>query len=207
MAIHDPDSDDIFEKGVLDTHYPKRPASLEEVCLYDFVANYDWQSKDVNGDRKYSKLRKPRLPNHKLFDPQKEDQRENYFYSLLLLFAPFRDESSLILENETAELAFQRLMNVHSCAYYAKLQTILDAQSKIKEINKARETDGVEKKVSKEDNNPQLPGEAKGAMHDIVDLMATHSSDQLGLDERVAMLNGDQRRIYDSVMNHLHHHK
>ena len=73
MAIHDPDSDDIFEKSLLDTHYPKRPASLEEVCLYDFVANYDWQSKDVNGDRKYSKLRKPRLPNHKLFDPQKED--------------------------------------------------------------------------------------------------------------------------------------
>ena len=134
---------------------------MEEVCLYDFVANYDWQSKDVNGDRKYSKLRKPRLPNNKLFDPQKEDQRENYFYSLLLLFVPFRDESSLILENETAELAFQRLMNVHSCAYHAKLQTILDAQSKIKEINKARETDGVEKKVSKEDNNPQLPGEAR----------------------------------------------
>ena len=105
---------------------------MEEVCLYDFVANYDWQSKDVNGDSKYSKLRKPRLPNHKLFDPQKEDQRENYFYSLLLLFVPFRDESSLILENETAKLAFQRLMNVHSCAYPANLQTILDAQSKIK---------------------------------------------------------------------------
>ena len=58
----------------------------------------------------------------------------------------------------------------------------MDAQSKIKEINKARDADGVQQKVSKEDNNPQL-------------------------DERVAMLNGDQRRIYDSVMNHLHHHK
>ena len=42
MAIHEPDFDDIFEKDRLDTHYPKRPASLEEVCLYDFVANYDW---------------------------------------------------------------------------------------------------------------------------------------------------------------------
>ena len=42
-------------------------------------------------------------------------------------------------------------------------------------------------------------------MHDIIDMMATHSSDQLDLDERVAMLNGDQRRIYDSVMNNLHH--
>ena len=26
MAIHDPDSDDIFEKGLLDKHYPNRPA-------------------------------------------------------------------------------------------------------------------------------------------------------------------------------------
>ena len=207
MAIHEPDSDDIFEKGLLDAHYPKRPASLEEVCLYDFVANYDWQSKDVHGDRKYSKLRKPRLPNHKLFDPQKENQRENYFYSLLLLFVPFRDESSLILENETAELAFQRLMNVHSSAYHAKLQTILGAQSKIKEINEARQADGVEQKLSKDDNNPQLPGEAKSAMHDLIDMMTTNSSDQLGLDERVTMLNVDQRRIYDRVMNHLHHHK
>ena len=120
---------------------------------------------------------------------------------------PFRDESSLILENETAELAFQRLMNVHSSAYHAKLQTILDAQSKIKEINEARQADGVEQKLSKDDNNPQLPGEAKSAMHNLIDMMATHSSDQLGLDESVAMLNGDQRRIYDRVMNHLHHHK
>ena len=61
--------------------------------------------------------------------------------------------------------------------------------------------------MSKEDNNSQLLGEAKSAIHDIIDIMATHSSDQLGLDERVAVLNVEQRRIYDSVMNHLHHHK
>ena len=120
---------------------------------------------------------------------------------------PFRDESSWILESETAELAFQGLMNMHSCAYHVKLQTILDAQSKIKEENKAREADGVEEKVSKEDNNLQLLGEAKSVKHDIIDVMAIHSSDQLGLDERVAMLNGDQRTIYGCVMNHLHHHK
>ena len=55
-------------------------------------------------------LKKPCLPNHKLFEPQKENQREDYFYSLILLFVPFRDESSLLLENETAEEAFHRLM-------------------------------------------------------------------------------------------------
>ena len=54
---------------------------MENVCLYDFVAYYDWQGKDDNGNRKYRKLTKPRLPNHKLFDPENEAQREDYYYS------------------------------------------------------------------------------------------------------------------------------
>ena len=47
----------------------------------------------------------------------------------LLLFSalPFRDESSLILDNETAEEAFHRLMDKNSSAYHAKLQRMLDA--------------------------------------------------------------------------------
>ena len=48
------------------------------------------------------KLNTPRLVNHKLFDPEKETQREDYYYSLILLFVPFHDESNLLLENETA---------------------------------------------------------------------------------------------------------
>ena len=101
IAKHDPNTEDIYEDSLLDTHYPQRPKDLEDVCLCDFVANYDWQVKDKNGDRKYAKLKKPRLPNHKLFDPQKETVRE---------------ESSLLVDNETAEEAFHRLMNV--CLLY-----------------------------------------------------------------------------------------
>ncbi len=72
------------------------------------VANYDWQNKDSSGNRKYKKLTKPQqLPNHKLYDSANKNQREDYYYySLILLFIPFRDESSLLLENETAEKAF-----------------------------------------------------------------------------------------------------
>ena len=131
LAQHDPNNKDIYEESLLDTHYPKRPDSLEDVCLYDLVANYLWQSTDDNGKRQYTKLKKPCLPNHKLFDPQKENQREDYFYSLILLFVPFRDESSLLLKNETAEEAFHRLMNEDGSAYHDKLQKILDAQSKM----------------------------------------------------------------------------
>ena len=152
-------------------------------------------------------LKKPRLPNHKLFDPQMETQREDYFYSLLLLFVPFRDESSLLLDNETAEVAFHTLMNVDNSAYHDKLQKILEAQSTVKDINEARQADGAEQRVSKEDNDPQLIGEAKSAMHDMLDIMDSHSSDKPSLEERVSMLNADQKRIYDRVNAHLVHHK
>ena len=137
LAQHDPNNKGIYEESLLDTHYPKRLESLEDVCLYDLVANYLWQSTDDNGKRQYTKLKKPCLSYHKLFDPQKENQREDYFYSLILLFVPFRDESSLLLENEMAE-AFHRLMNEDSSAHHDKLQKILDAQSKMTEINEAR---------------------------------------------------------------------
>ena len=113
----------------------------------------------------------------------------------------------LLLDNETAEAAFHRLVNVDSSAYHDKLQRMLEAQSTVKDINKARQADGKETKVSKEDSEPQLPGEAKSAMHDLVDIMDTHSSDQPSLEERVSMLNADQKRIYDTLKAHLVHNK
>ena len=45
----------------------------------------------------------PLFVNHAAFDPEKEDQRESYYYSLVLLFVPFREESCLLEGSETAE--------------------------------------------------------------------------------------------------------
>ena len=42
------------------------------------------------------------------------------------------------------------------------------------------------------------------AMNDVVDL-GTNSYSELSLDDRVAMLNGDQRRVFDKVKARLHH--
>ena len=92
IAKENPDSENIFEDNLIDTYYPQRPINLEALCLYDFVANYDWYGKDDSGNRKYKKLTKSGLPNYKLFDPEKEYEREDYYYSLILLFVPFRDE-------------------------------------------------------------------------------------------------------------------
>ena len=146
MEKDDPDNESIFEDDIYSDYYPNRPDDLEGVCLYDFVANYDWYGKDVDGSRKYRKLTKPRLVNHYEYDPNKENQKEDYYYSLILLFVPFRDEAGdLLEENETAEEAFRRLLpeNDDCTSYHEKLQAMLEAQERVRMINEARRADDI----------------------------------------------------------------
>ena len=46
---HDPNSINIFESNLVDTFYPERPDEMEDVCLYDFVANCTKSGVDKNG--------------------------------------------------------------------------------------------------------------------------------------------------------------
>ena len=134
LEENDPESDDIFENNLIDTHYPQRPKRLENVCLYDFVRKYDWYKKDSKGRKTWPTITNPRLINHKIYDPRNEHEREDYYYSLVLLFTPFRDEASLLLENEKAEEAFDRLFpssddGESTCQkHHKKLQEMLNAQ-------------------------------------------------------------------------------
>ena len=110
----------------------------------------------------------------------------------------------MLLPNETAEEAFHRLMSSRSSRHHAKVKRALQALSNVKKINEARQADGKEEEVSKEDDEPQLIVEAKTAMNDVLD-MNTNSSDKLSLEERVGMLNDDQRRIFENIKTHLYH--
>ena len=112
----DPNSTEIFKDNVIDTFYPRRPRQMENVCLYEFVSQYKRCGVDDDGNIVCCKLTKPVLPNHKIY---REEERESYYYSLLLLFVPFRNEGDLIEEGENAQSAFNRhvnenaLMNTH----------------------------------------------------------------------------------------------
>ena len=137
-------------------------------------------------------------------------QGENY-YSLLLLFVPFRDEADLIEEGETAESTFERhfeenvALNTHS----EKLQRMLRAREHVQQINEARRAQ--EENVTNEpgpvedDNGPQVAGEATSAMNDVLDLHQNDESDGPSLDELVQSLNTNQARVYDHVKSHLEH--
>ena len=107
MRERDPNCMNIFEANLVDTFYTERPGDMEDVCLYEFVADYAKCGVGKDGKTMYRRLNKSILPNHKLYNPHKENEKESYYYSLLLLFVPFRNEIDLVKEGERAEDAFQ----------------------------------------------------------------------------------------------------
>ena len=60
---------------------------MKDMCLYDFVANYIKCGVDKDGNVVYHELNKSVLPNHKSYNPNKENERESYSYSCLSPFA------------------------------------------------------------------------------------------------------------------------
>ena len=216
----DPDSEDIFLENLLSGHYPKRPKEMEDVCLHDFVATVNCQTKDAKGKRVYKMLTKRRIVSHKIFDPAKSEQREDYFYSLILLFVPFRDEGTLLRENETAENAFKRLFpegdgegDQKCAAHHQRLQAMLKSEANVRKINEARKTLSIEREESMEENHGmQVAGEAKCAVQEMHALQSNQPSDidisdSMSLDERASMLNSNQRRIFEDFKSVLLHQK
>ena len=61
----------------------------------------------------------------------------------------------------------------------------------------------MEEKIdTADDAQPQLLGEAKSAMKDVAD-MAVKQTSTLSLEERMALLNADQRRVFDNIKGSL----
>ena len=78
---------------------------------------------------------------------------------------------------------------------------MLTAQSKTEEINKARHESGVhDEKPNAKDDGPQVEGEAKSVIDDVLDI----SVNAADLESKVAMLNCDQRRVFHKNERPLH---
>ena len=75
----------------------------------------------------------------------------------------------------------------------------------MKKIDEAREAHVEEEQPqNEEDDDPQVEGEAKATMQDVVD-MNFNAADTITLEERVDMLNADQRRVFEKVKSHFLH--
>ena len=89
---------------------------------------------------------------------------------------------------------------------------MLEAQSKIKRIDEARKEQEGEHDAEEGDNEHEecvkLVGEAEAAMHDVQD-MEDNASNHLDLEQRIEMLNEDQKHVFGKIveqLNHQHEH-
>ena len=174
----------MYQANMIDTFYPNRPAILRDVCLYDFVKWYHKGDLDKDGVRQYIRAEKPKIVNHRIYDPNKPEEREAYYYSLLLLFVPFTNEVDLIGEDQTAEEAFNQFLSEYDSMedHHESLQRMLQAHSKVVAINEARKGEEIpaDKDAEEDDEGVKLIGEAEIAMQDIKDL-DNNDIDDIGL--------------------------
>ena len=172
------------------------------MCVYDFVGNHVYAGLDKNGKRAYRKLDKPHLPNFKHFDIHKGDQKDSYYYAIILLFVPFRKEEALVNDGETVEEAFNRHILDHERCLEAhkKFTKLLQAEEIIKDIKDARAANREEENKNVEDDDPQLLGQINDTMKDVKE-MDTGST--LTLQERELKLNKNQKHIFDNIKAHL----
>ena len=113
-------------------------------------------------------------------------------------------------DGENAESAFNRhiqentSINTHS----EKLQQMLKSKEcveKINEARQAREDNAAQPQPVEEDDGPQVVGEAREAMNDVLCLQQNDKNKGPRLDELVSSLNADQSRVFERVKLHLMH--
>ena len=121
-----PDSEDIYISSMID-HYSKRPSSLENISLAEFASDYCKSNKKIDTDSNldisitsnysnddkeqsngkiYKKLTKRKIIRFKNYNI--EEDPSSYYRSQILLFLPWRNEST---EIENVDLKLKYLQN------------------------------------------------------------------------------------------------
>ena len=204
------DSEDLFYASWVDTYYPNRPTDLEDTTLYDFVAWYDLESKEPKSsvnyfhfyDRFLKKRTRPYLVNHYRYNPNQD--AEKYFYSILLLFKPWRQCDSLLGDHSSYMDAFNACKNslLDGLKYHAQLSRLQDADKTVRElISKRREQmeaeDMQSSDIAVEEPLRYVSTEVQKAMADFEDLVYHVNPEDI--QDMIGQLNEDQLRVFNRV--------
>ena len=217
-----PESPDIFQTHwVLDV-YPDRPEELESSSLHEIISWYE-KEKDMPGSSKplqlkhlpyYLRRRKttPYIVTHQTINPHQSDEnKEIYYYYLLKLFKPWRNEQHLQIPGlnfyETYIFESDHLPDM--VKYHQQNMELSQQDEGMEKAIKDR-AQQLSKIVTEQDQEDDEHGALAGCMTDHVqnameDLITAHSlaarnKERTNLEEQYALLNTDQKRIVDKVV-------
>ncbi|XP_067209109.1 uncharacterized protein [Linepithema humile] len=211
LELEDPSSTDIFCESWIDNHYPQRPKELEHMSLYEFAKWFDiTKIKPRNelvefyefNDRYLRRRQRGYLINHYKFNPN--TQPEKYFFSLLLLFQPWREFEEIRNGCNTYAASFHtvKLHLTEALQYHEKLEELQKAFDTANELVQ-QYLDEVEKQHESQDDPDNPIGvqniiEAGEAMQDFKDLCDKNK--KIDVLEMIEKLNMDQKRVFDRVI-------
>lgn len=207
------DNDDLFCPSLIDTHYPNRPEALQQLCLYDFASRYEivkTKPKRVEEFHVYGKLfvkrrKYPFMINHYNYNMEKDS--EKYFYTLLLLYKPFIQETELLGSFKTYAESFDYWKDelTDALQYHEKLQDIARARKALDERVQQIEDASQE---PDEDNcgsqnalgHDHIVDDAVDDMRACLDVDIISDND---IQQMVGTLNADQSRVFTNIQTTL----
>ncbi|XP_014299180.2 uncharacterized protein LOC103578710 [Microplitis demolitor] len=202
-----PESTDIFCPSWIDDYYPSRPQELESLCLYDFARWYDLtKSEPKNSMTEYYEIRpsiylKRRLRgyliNHYRYNVA--NQPENYFYSLLLLFQPWRDTEELKngFNTYTESFKFQQHMLEQANLYHEYNEDFQKGLDYIKNVieKKCHDDQAEDLKSTSADCDPAETNAIAKELNDAVQKQDENHT----LADMINKMNVDQIRVFEKI--------
>ena len=206
------DSEDILYPSLVDTYYPNRPTELECTNLYTFTSWYDVVSKQPSEATTYytlfgrylKKRQRPYLLNHFKYNPQQEP--EKYFYSMLLLFKPWRNSDSLMGDHSSYTESFSYCKDelLDGTDYHEQLVRLQEANTKVHELIGERRAE-METKEDIDSQDPSAAGPLNYACNEVVheameefNEIFKHTSKH-DVNDMMSKLNADQLEVFKKV--------
>ena len=211
--------------------YPCRPQNdnFDEMSLYDFVLKYRKidivrANKKVNAVQivegsKVIACYEPRptdaIPviQHHNFDIVKDP--ELYFYSMLILYKPWRFEADIRGDSDTYEAEFFRMLDALPLMKqkYETKRNIRAARDRVEKSVQELMTSQNGKSKNTDDNSDDSGSDDIDEDHAIAQCLQDFEDinkkskikTEAELLERVGMLNADQRSVYNTITGHLSH--
>ena len=200
-------------------YYELRPDELEDLCLADFVANYDYGQREtsaaiplVNNDGYVYPRGKPAILRYYM----NYDDPEDLARGLLLLFYPFRDEIADIHDRNVMDLLDENKDMVdEKRQIYEKNINLVSLIQEIEKLNDERNAD--ENEEDTEDNevrgeeNIELETTSEKDIDDFIKSMKSAAQKDVRnnsdvtiptineLREKIILLNKNQRLIFDDL--------